>query len=273
MSDNKLNFKVTFSMASQQKPKSTPWVVIFGGSSGIGLATARKLSTLNYNLIIVHFDRKKQLIDIAPDLYINKEIICINTDVNRKEGKEKIQETIKNKLPKDSISLFLYSITGANVGSITEDASDLGLEKMMFTHHSMSHGLYFWTIWFLEQKYFIEKARVIGLSYSGSSRYVKGYGYPGIAKASMEATLRYLACETGKYNLRCNIITAGVMDTPALKAIPDNKKMLQKANETNPSGRLTNPEDVADVIYLLMQPEADWINGANLHVDGGEHLM
>jgi len=260
-------------MASQQKPKSKLWVVIFGGSSGIGLATARKLSTLNYNLIIVHFDRKKQLTDIAPDLFTNDKTISINADVNRKEGKEKIQETIKNKLSENSISLFLYAITGANIGSITEDTSDLGLEKMMFTHHSMSHGLYFWTLWFLEHKYFVEKARVIGLSYSGSSRYVKGYGYPGIAKASMEATLKYLACETGKYKLRCNIVTAGVIDTPALKAIPDNKKMLQKAYKTNPSGRLTKPEDVADVIYLLMQPEADWINGANLHVDGGEHLM
>ena len=58
---------------------------------------------------------------------------------------------------------------------------------------------------------------------------------------------------------------------PSLKRIPDSKTLLQYAESLNPSGRITQPEDVANVIYLLCTDEAAWINGSLIHVDGGEH--
>jgi NAD(P)-dependent dehydrogenase (short-subunit alcohol dehydrogenase family) len=53
--------------------------------------------------------------------------------------------------------------------------------------------------------------------------------------------------------------------------IPGSERLLEIANTRNPMGRMTQPEDVANVIYLLCRDEAFWINGSVIHVDGGEH--
>ena len=62
-------------------------------------------------------------------------------------------------------------------------------------------------------------------------------------------------------------------ETPSLKKIPGSNKLVQFAHDANPLGRITMPEDVANVIYLLCSKEASWINGALIHVDGGEHCL
>jgi NAD(P)-dependent dehydrogenase (short-subunit alcohol dehydrogenase family) len=56
-----------------------------------------------------------------------------------------------------------------------------------------------------------------------------------------------------------------------MKMIPGSEALIKISIERNPFGRLTKPEDVADAIYLLCTDESAWINGAILHVDGGEH--
>ncbi len=65
---------------------------------------------------------------------------------------------------------------------------------------------------------------------------------------------------------------AGVADTPALRLIPGSARMKAAARRRNPFGRLTTPEDVADVVYLLCTDEARWINGTIVRADGGEHV-
>ena len=66
------------------------------------------------------------------------------------------------------------------------------------------------------------------------------------------------------------MIQPGVTDTPSLRLIPGSDHLKQGALLRNPFHRLTRPEDVANVIYLLCRDEAAWINGAVIRVDGGE---
>jgi NAD(P)-dependent dehydrogenase (short-subunit alcohol dehydrogenase family) len=83
---------------------------------------------------------------------------------------------------------------------------------------------------------------------------------------------RSLAAELAPRGIRCNVIQAGVTDTPALRRIPGADQMKAFARGRNPFGRLTTPEDVANFIYLMSLPEAAWVNGAVLCVDGGESV-
>ena len=92
------------------------------------------------------------------------------------------------------------------------------------------------------------------------------------AKVSLEALARSIAVEFGPHGIRCNVIQAGITDTPALKAIPGSNQLKAQARLRNPGRRLTLPSDVAKVIYLLARDEAAWINGEVIRVDGGEHI-
>jgi NAD(P)-dependent dehydrogenase (short-subunit alcohol dehydrogenase family) len=78
--------------------------------------------------------------------------------------------------------------------------------------------------------------------------------------------------EYAPYGIRCNVLQAGITETPALAAIPGSAHLKSQARLRNPFGRLTTPADVANVIYLLSTDEAAWVNGTVLRVDGGEHI-
>jgi enoyl-[acyl-carrier-protein] reductase (NADH) len=97
------------------------------------------------------------------------------------------------------------------------------------------------------------------------------YAAVSIAKASLQSLVTYMAVELSKYGLRTNLIQAGVTETPSLKRIPGSEKLIGFAKKRNPMGRITQPADVANVIYLLCMDESAWINGSLIHVDGGEH--
>ncbi|MEC8885276.1 MAG: SDR family oxidoreductase, partial [Bacteroidota bacterium] len=92
------------------------------------------------------------------------------------------------------------------------------------------------------------------------------------AKAALEAIIRSLAFELAPLKITANCIQAGVTNTESLQLIPGSDQLIAQALERNPQRRLTTPEDVANVVYLLTKPEANWINGAVIPVDGGEHL-
>ena len=93
----------------------------------------------------------------------------------------------------------------------------------------------------------------------------------GAAKAALENICRSMATELAVFGIRTNVIQASVTETPSFKMIPGNEKIKEETLKRNPFKRLTTTEDVANAIYLLCTDEAAWINGAILHVDGGEH--
>ena len=119
---------------------------------------------------------------------------------------------------------------------------------------------------------FADDARVFGLTSEGNEVAWKGYGAVSAAKVSLEALARSIAVEFGPHGVRCNVVQAGVTETPALAAIPGSAHLKAQARLRNPLGRLTTPQDVANVIHLLSLPAAGWINGEVIRVDGGEHI-
>lgn len=137
---------------------------------------------------------------------------------------------------------------------------------------SMGTSLLGWTQGLFQRELFAADARIFGLTSEGNTLAWKGYAAVSAAKVSLEALVRSIAVEYGPYGIRCNVIQAGVTDTPALRAIPGNEQLVAHARLRNPGGRLTQPRDVANVIYLLALDEAAWINGSLIRVDGGEHV-
>ena len=153
-------------------------------------------------------------------------------------------------------------------------AQDLFLEDedMVRTIYAMGTSLLTWTQDVLARGLFAADARVLGMTSEGNEVAWKGYAAVAAAKVALESVSRSIAVEMAHFGIRSNIVQAGVTDTPALRLIPGNDHLKAQARSRNPFGRLTTPEDVANVIYLLSLPESAWINGAIIRVDGGEHI-
>lgn len=146
---------------------------------------------------------------------------------------------------------------------------DEDLERTIF---SMGTSMLGWAQALLERGLFAEDARVLGLTSEGNEVAWKGYAAVAAAKVALESISRSMAVELAPYGIRSNVVQAGVTDTPALAAIPGSAHLKAAARQRNPFGRLTTPRDVANMIYLLCTPEAAWVNGEVIRVDGGEHV-
>jgi len=140
------------------------------------------------------------------------------------------------------------------------------------TIHSMGTSLLDWTQDLHARRLFAGDARVFGLTSEGNTVAWKGYAAVSAAKVALEAVARSIALEFAPHGVRCNVIQAGVTETPALAAIPGSAVLKAQARMRNPFGRLTTPRDVANAIYLLSLDDAAWINGEVIRVDGGEHV-
>lgn len=112
-------------------------------------------------------------------------------------------------------------------------------------------------------------ARIMAVSSMGAVRAVENYTAVGASKAALESLVRHLAVELGPLGINVNTISAGAVDTEALKKFPNREQILDGALQRTPMGRLTTPEDVADVALFLCSDLAAMIQGQTIVVDGG----
>ncbi len=134
----------------------------------------------------------------------------------------------------------------------------------------MAHSLVYWVQDLVARGLLARGSRVFAMTSAGSERVWPGYGPVSAAKAALEAHVRQLAVELGPVGVTVNAIRAGVTDTPAFRKIPGSELMAEHVRTRNPSGRMTEPDDVAQVIAMLAGDESQWITGVTLNVDGGE---
>jgi NAD(P)-dependent dehydrogenase (short-subunit alcohol dehydrogenase family) len=304
---------------------SNEWALILGGSSGFGLATAKRLARAGLNILIVHRDRRGAMKAIQPHFdelaELGTGLHIWNADAispdKRSETIDAIAEAIG---PDGRIRVLLHSIAfgnlkliapekledrtagpnlakrlGVDPAKLTEiadelfdegedglhpltsapsypDSSYLDEEDFSRTILAMGTSLLGWTQDLFARGLFAPDTRIFGLTSEGNEVAWRGYAAVSAAKVSLEALSRSIAIEFGPYGIRCNVIQAGVTNTPALRAIPGSDQLKSQARLRNPGCRLTTPEDVAGVIFLLSQDEASWINGEVIRVDGGEHI-
>jgi enoyl-[acyl-carrier protein] reductase I len=110
---------------------------------------------------------------------------------------------------------------------------------------------------------------VLTLSYLGAARSIPGYNVMGLAKASLEANVRFLAADLGPQGVRVNAISAGPIKTLAAAGIPGFRKMLARVAEVAPMRRNVTLEDVGNAAAFLCSDLAGGITGEILYVDSG----
>jgi len=114
---------------------------------------------------------------------------------------------------------------------------------------------------------------VLTLTYLGSQRVFTNYNVMGVAKAALEASVRYLASDLGPANIRVNAISAGPIKTLAAMGIKDFSSIRDVYKEKTPLRRNVELDDVADAAMFLLGPASRGVTGEILMVDAGYHAM
>jgi enoyl-[acyl-carrier protein] reductase III len=257
----------------EKKEFSGSWAVILGGSSGFGFAAIEKLTAHGMNIVLLYRELaasdkqlKQHLVHLEQTRGV--QILPVNANALTEEGRQRFIDTFAaNEANPQRVRLLLHSIARGNLKPLdaltSMDTAD--------TIHAMGTSLLDWTKLLLQHRLFQPDARIIGLTSEGSHKYWDGYAAVSMAKATLESLGAYMAVEFAPHGLRTNLIQAGITETPSFRRIQDSEDLMTFAEKRNPMGRMTRPEDVAAAIYLLCRDEAAWINGALIHVDGGEH--
>ncbi len=114
---------------------------------------------------------------------------------------------------------------------------------------------------------------VVTLTYYGADKVFSGYNVMGVAKAALEASVRYLASDLGKDGIRVNAISAGPIKTLSAKGVKDFGNILDTVEEKSPIRRRVNPTDVGKTSLYLLSDLASGVTGEVLFVDGGFNIM
>jgi enoyl-[acyl-carrier protein] reductase I len=118
-----------------------------------------------------------------------------------------------------------------------------------------------------------EGGSIVTLTYLGGERAIANYNVMGVAKASLDASVRYLAADLGKDGIRVNSISAGPIRTLSAKGVGDFNSILKEIEEKAPLRRTTTPEEVGDTAAFLFSDLSRGITGENIHVDSGYHIL
>jgi len=110
---------------------------------------------------------------------------------------------------------------------------------------------------------------IVTMSSTGNRIYIENYAGHGTNKAAVEAMMRYAAVELGEKNIRVNAVSGGPIETDALRAFTNYEEVKAETIKRSALNRMGTPEDIAGAVYFLCSPDAGWITGHTLIVDGG----
>lgn len=121
--------------------------------------------------------------------------------------------------------------------------------------------------------YMTEGGCLVTLTYLGGERVVKNYNVMGVAKAALEASVKYLAHDLGESNIRVNAISAGPVKTLAAKGIGNFNDLMRIFEEKAPMHRPVTLEEVGNTALFLVSHMGSGVTGENIHVDCGYNIL
>jgi NAD(P)-dependent dehydrogenase (short-subunit alcohol dehydrogenase family) len=250
------------------------WALILGASSGIGAACAKKLAESGMNIYGIYLRKPQSVIDEL-ESYIKSQNVEVKFHKMNAMNDEKRQEVINNLKDLGTVKTFIHSIAFGTLKPMLSknDEPSLDSKNIEMTINVMGSSLVYWTQNLYQANLLQKGAQILSMTSSGGHRQWPSYGAVSMAKSALESASRQLAIELASEGIAVNAIQAGVTDTPALRKIPGNEKMIDYANNHNPSGRLTKPEDIADYVGLLSKSNNSWMTGNILRIDGGEDII
>ncbi len=194
--------------------------------------------------------------------------LVLPCDVSRDEELAALAKAVEQQA--GGLDAVVHSIAFANREDLggafvdtSRDGFTLALEISAFSFVAVARHL---------QPVLRRGASLVTLTYLGSTRVMPNYNVMGVAKAALEAAVRYLASDLGPRGIRVNAISAGPIKTASARAVQGFSRILEVMEQRAPLRRNTDPAEVADAAVFLCSPLSRGITGEVLFVDNGYHV-
>ncbi len=240
--------------------------LITGGARGIGRATALKLAQAGCDIAIVYYNSSDEATILVNEIeQLGRRAVALQANVaDHQSVKEAFQQFREHFSKLD----FLISNAASGVLKPAMNMSTKHWRWCMETNalalnHLVTEG----------KSMMPAGSRVVALSSLGAHRAIPNYAFIGASKAALEALVRSLSLELAEFDINVNTVSAGVVDTDALKHFPNREQLLDEYQAHALSAIPLTPDHVADAVYLLCLPEAKMIKGHTLFVDAGYSVV
>lgn len=236
--------------------------LITGGARGIGRATALKLAKMGADIAIIYYNSVDEAQTLVAEIEnIGRKAIMTQANVADAASVNEAATTFLNHFDKLD---FLISNAASGV---LKPALEMSTKHWRWCLETNALALNHLVSAFYTKM--PKGGRVIALSSLGAERAIPNYAFIGASKAALESLVRGLSLELAPHGITVNTVSAGVVDTDALKYFPNRESLLEMYAQHALTDRALMPEDVADAVYLLCLPEAGMINAHTLFVDAG----
>ena len=230
----------------------------------------------------VHLDRRATMANV--DQIVSeieshgREAVFHNINAADAEKRAGVLDDLRERLdaadgPK-AARVLLHSLAFGTLGPYigAKEERPITQRQMEMTLDVMANSVVYWTQDMVSRGLLGQGSKIYGMTSGGDVRVIPQYGAVSAAKAALAAHLRQLAVELAPLGIAANAIKAGVTHTPALEKIPAGERLLEFARDHNPSGRVTEPSDIAEALIALSATESNWLTGNTINVDGAEDI-
>ncbi|KIY20620.1 MULTISPECIES: enoyl-ACP reductase FabI [Mesobacillus] len=255
---------MTFSLSGK-----TYVVMGVANKRSIAWGIAQSLHNAGANLIFTYAGERleKNVRELAESL--NQNYSVFPCDVTSDEDVAKCFTEIKEAA--GSIDGVAHCIAFANKEELQGDYMNVTRDGFLLAQNISAYSL---TAVAKEAKELMtDGGSIVTMTYIGGERAIPNYNVMGVAKAALDASVRYLAADLGKHNIRVNSISAGPIRTLSAKGVSDFNLILKEIEEKAPLRRHTTPEEVGDTAVFLFSDMSRGITGENIHVDSGFHIL
>ncbi len=193
----------------------------------------------------------------------------LNCDITKPDELQHLASELKQIAP--SVHAVVHSIAFANKEDLSRPFLETSRDGYLLAQEVSAYSLV--AVSRAIAPLMTNGGSIVTLTYFGSTRVVQNYNVMGVAKAALEAAVRYLANDLGSSNIRVNAISAGPIKTASARGIKDFSKVLEGVASNSPLRRNTDPAEVADAAVFLASDLGRGVTGNVLFVDAGFHIM
>jgi len=244
--------------------------VIFGlaNKRSIAWAIAQKLSEAGWRLAITYQNERleQEAKDLITDLPGADGFMC---DVTSDEEITKLFEQLKARY--GALDGLVHSVAFAPAEDMKGEFLNTTREGFRIAHDVSVYSLI--AVARAAAPLMTNGGSIVTLTYYGAEKVVPKYNVMGVAKAALEATVRYLANDLGPNGIRVNAISAGPIKTLAARGVSQLGEMLKSHAERAPLKRNVDPREVGSTAAFLLSPAGSGITGETLYVDCGYNIM